>query len=182
MGNQENLSFIFSIGKKLNLQNKKILRIVNNFKGLKYRQEIIYKNNHLLIMNDSKSTSFSSSLNILQSYKNIFWIVGGKFKKGDKFNLKDKYYKNINAYIYGKNKNLFINSFKNKIKFKLFKNIREVLLEVIKDFKKINNVTQNVIFSPSAASFDQFNNFEDRGKYFNFLIKKLNFIKKINEK
>ena len=62
------------------------------------------------------------------------------------------------------------------------KNLREVLLEVIKDFKKINNVTQNVIFSPSAASFDQFNNFEDRGKYFNFLIKKLNFIKKINEK
>tara|TARA_B100000945_G_C20362352_1_gene587812 strand:+ start:13 stop:1329 length:1317 start_codon:yes stop_codon:yes gene_type:complete len=182
INNQSNLNFVIEICKNLKINNNKILKVVNSFKALKYRQEIIYKNNHLLIMNDSKSTSFSSSLNILQSYKNIFWIVGGKFKKGDKFNLKDKYYKNINAYIYGKNKNFFINSFKNKIKFKLFKNIREVLLEVIKDFKKINNVTQNVIFSPSAASFDQFNNFEDRGKYFNFLIKKLNFIKKINEK
>ena len=38
----------------------------------------------------------------------------------------------------------------------------------------------SIIFSPAAASFDQFNNFEDRGKYFNYLIKKLNIIKKIN--
>ena len=38
----------------------------------------------------------------------------------------------------------------------------------------------SIIFSPAAASFDQFNNFEDRGKYFNYLIGKLNITKKIN--
>ena len=43
----------------------------------------MYKNKKLLIINDSKSTSFSSSINLLKSYKNIYWLVGGKFKKGD---------------------------------------------------------------------------------------------------
>ena len=65
----------------------------------------MYKNKKLLIINDSKSTSFASSINLLQSYKNIYWLVGGKFKKGDKFVLNKKYYRNINAYIFGKEKN-----------------------------------------------------------------------------
>jgi len=41
---------------------------------------------------------------------------------------------------------------------------------------------QNIIFSPAAASFDQFKNFENRGIYFNKLVKKLNLIKRINVK
>ena len=37
-----------------------------------------------------------------------------------------------------------------------------------------------ILLAPACSSFDQFNNFEDRGKYFNYLIRKLNIIKKIN--
>ena len=39
---------------------------------------------------------------------------------------------------------------------------------------------KTILFSPSAASFDSFKNFEDRGKKFNILIKKLNLKKLIN--
>ena len=53
-GNQENLSFIFSISKKLNLNNKIILQTINKFKGLKFRQEIIYSSNKITCINDSK--------------------------------------------------------------------------------------------------------------------------------
>ena len=59
----------------------------------------------LTIINDSKSTTFSSTNGLLSTYQNIYWIVGGLFKKGDKFILEKKYYKNICAYIIGKNKN-----------------------------------------------------------------------------
>ena len=45
---------------------------------------MIFKNSKLLIINDSKSTSFSSSLGILKSNSNIFWLLGGISKKGDK--------------------------------------------------------------------------------------------------
>ena len=178
--NLKNLKFIFEIANKLNLKKIKIFKVINSFKELKYRQQILYNNKKLLIINDSKSTSFSSSIELLKSYPNIYWIVGGKFKKGDKFYLNKKYYKNIKAYIYGKNKYFFVKNLNNRIQYKTFKNIKDVLLRIVNDIKKNNSYPASVIFSPSAASFDQFNNFEDRGKYFNYLIRKLNIIKKIN--
>ncbi len=182
LNNINNLKFVLEISRRFKVKKNKIIDAINSFKGLNYRQQVIYKNKKLLIMNDSKSTSFSSSLNILKSYKNIFWIVGGQYKKGDKLILNKKYYKNIHAYIFGKKKNFFINHFKKKIKYKFSKNIENSLNQIIKDVKKNNIFPINIIFSPSAASFDQFKNFEERGKKFNFLLKKLKLIKKINAK
>jgi UDP-N-acetylmuramoylalanine--D-glutamate ligase len=45
---------------------------------------------------------------------------------------------------------------------------------------KKKNEHKTILFSPSAASFDSFKNFEDRGKKFNTLVKKLNLKKLIN--
>ncbi len=178
--NQNNLKFVLEISKKLKLKNQKVFKVVNSFKELNFRQQILYKNKKLLIINDSKSTSFSSSINLLEFYKNIYWLVGGRFKKGDNFVLNKKYYKNINAYIFGKRKRLFVKNFINKIKYKTFDNIKRALVEIIIDAKKNNLSAVNIIFSPSAASFDQFSNFEERGKNFNYLVRKLKIISKIN--
>ena len=57
--------------------------MLENFRGLKYRQQIIFKSKDLTIINDSKSTSFSSSASILKSLSNVYWIVGGLKKRGD---------------------------------------------------------------------------------------------------
>ena len=178
--NLNNLKFVLEISKKLKLKNQKIFKVVNSFKELNFRQQILYKNKKLLIINDSKSTSFSSSINLLESYKNIYWLVGGRFKKGDNFVLNKKYYKNINAYIFGKRKIFFVKNLINKIKYKTFDNIKRALVEIIIDAKKNNLSPVNIIFSPSAASFDQFSNFEERGKNFNYLVRKLKIISKIN--
>ena len=178
--NLNNLKFVLEISKKLKLKNQKVFKVVNSFKELNFRQQILYKNKKLLIINDSKSTSFSSSINLLESYKNIYWLVGGRFKKGDNFVLNKKYYKNINAYIFGKRKIFFVKNLINKIKYKTFDNIKRALVEIIIDAKKNNLSPVNIIFSPSAASFDQFSNFEERGKNFNYLVRKLKIISKIN--
>ena len=178
--NLNNLKFVLEISKKLKLKNQKVFKVVNSFKELNFRQQILYKNKKLLIINDSKSTNFSSSINLLESYKNIYWLVGGRFKKGDNFVLNKKYYKNINAYIFGKRKKFFVKNLINKIKYKTFDNIKNALLEIIIDAKKKNLSPVNIIFSPSAASFDQFSNFEERGKNFNYLVRKLKIISKIN--
>ena len=178
--NLNNLKFVLEISKKLKLKNQKVFKVVNSFKELNFRQQILYKNKKLLIINDSKSTSFSSSINLLESYKNIYWLVGGRFKKGDNFVLNKKYYKNINAYIFGKRKKFFVKNLINKIKYKTFDNIKRALVKIIIDAKKNNLSPVNIIFSPSAASFDQFSNFEERGKNFNYLVRKLKIISKIN--
>ncbi len=170
--NLNNIHFIYKISKAFKISNNMIFKSINLFKGLKFRKQIIYDKSNLKIINDSKSTSFSSTSGLLSTYSNIYWIVGGKCKKGDKFILEKKYYKNIKAYIIGLSKCYFINQFKNKIDYKYLKHLKKALLAIKKDLKK-DEKKKIVLFSPAAASFDQFRDFEHRGNYFNLLIKKI---------
>ena len=179
--NKENLSFVFEISKKLKLNQYLLEKTIQKFRGLKYRQQIIFKNRNLTIINDSKSTSFSSTVGLLKRKSNIFWLIGGVYKKGDKFILKKKYFKNIRAFIYGNNKKYFNKSLKGKVKRENFRNLSEALKRVFALIKFQKSLNQTILFSPCAASFDSFKNFEERGLYFNNLVKKyLNGSQKIN--
>ena len=170
--NKENLLFVLEISKKLNLKRNLLIKTVQNFKGLKYRQQIIFKKKYLTIINDSKSTSFSSSVGLLKVDTNIFWLVGGIHKKGDRLKLSKKYFNNVKAYIYGKNKNFFNKKFKGKIKFENFESLVDAIKKIFVIIQKQKFKEKTILFSPCAASFDSFKNFEDRGSYFNKIIKK----------
>ncbi len=50
--NKENLSFVFEISKKFNVKNNILIKTIQKFNGLKYRQQIIYKRKNLIIIND----------------------------------------------------------------------------------------------------------------------------------
>jgi len=179
--NKENLSFAIEISKKLKLKKKLFTKAIEKFKGLKYRQQVIFKKNNLTIINDSKSTSFSSSIELLKKNSNIYWLLGGVNKEGDQFFLKKKYFKNINAFIYGKGKKFFNKKLNKKIKYKNFKDLDSALKKIFKIVNEKRLVSQIILFSPCAASFDRFKNFEERGLYFNNLVKKyLNGKQKIN--
>jgi len=171
-GNKENLSFILKIASNLKLNNTKLINSINNFRGLKYRQQIIFDSKNLTIINDSKSTGFASSENILKNLNDIYWILGGIPKKGDKFKLPKKECKNFKVFIFGKHYKQFNNILENKVKFQKFKNLKLTLKKVFFEIKKQKNKKNIIFFSPAGASFDDFKNFEDRGKYFNLLIKK----------
>ena len=170
--NKENLSFVLEISKKLKLKNNLLKKTVRKFKGLKFRQQIIHKEKFLTIINDSKSTSFSSSIDILKIHSNIYWLIGGIHKKGDKFDLPKKYFQNIKAFIYGKNKKFFNEALKKKINYENFDSLKSALKKIFINIDNQKFANQTILFSPCAASFDNFKNFEDRGLYFNKLIKK----------
>jgi UDP-N-acetylmuramoylalanine--D-glutamate ligase len=177
-GNKENLSFIFEIAKILKIKKEKLFKVLNKFKGLKYRQQIIFQSKKLTIINDSKATSFSSSASILKSMVNVYWVVGGLAKKKDKFLLSKNNCKNFKAYIFGRDKIFFMNKLKNIMKYESFENLKSLIKKIFLDIN--NNKNKNhktILFSPAAASFDSFKNFEERGKYFNNLIKKINNVK-----
>jgi len=171
-GNKENLSFILKIASKLKLNKTKLFKTLNNFKGLKYRQQIIFDNKNLTIINDSKSTSFASSESILKNFNDIYWILGGIPKKGDKFKLTKKKCRNFKVFTFGNHHKQFNRILRNKIKIKKFKNLKETLKKIFFEIKKQKIKKNTIFFSPAGASFDSFKNFEDRGKYFDQLIKK----------
>ena len=172
-GNKENLSFILKISKILKLDNKKLFRTLNNFKGLKYRQQIIFEKKNLTIINDSKSTSFASSENLLKSFNKVYWILGGIPKKNDKFKLTKKNCKNFKAFIFGNNYKEFKKHLKNKMFVINFVNLKDVLKKILLAIEKEKLQKNIIFFSPAGASFDSFKNFEDRGLYFNRLVKKM---------
>ena len=170
--NRENLSFIIELAKKLKLKNYLLQKTIKNFKGLKYRQQIILQKRDLTIINDSKSTSFSSSVGMFKKSSNILWLLGGIYKKGDKLELKKKDLSNVTAFIYGENKNFFNKQLRSKVKFKNYKNLQDAVKNVFSIIKKKSSVKYTILFSPCAASFDRFKNFEERGLYFNRLVKR----------
>jgi len=172
-GNRENLKFILVVTKILKLKKNLLIKTLNKFKGLKYRQETIYQSKKLTIINDSKATTFSSSVSLLKSLTNVYWIVGGQAKKGDKLLLSKKNCKNFKAYIFGADNNFFVSKIKKLMRYESFFDleslIKKLSLEINTDKKTIH---KTILFSPSAASFNNFKNFEKRGEYFNKLIKK----------
>ncbi len=177
-GNKENLRFIFSLANKFKLNKNYLINTINNFKGLNFRQQVIYNSKKLTVINDSKATSFSSSINILKSLDQVYWMVGGIPKSGDKFFMTKKQCKNFKAYIYGKNKNFFIKKLKSKLRYESFQNMRSALKKIIFDIKTKKNIFRNtILFSPSGASFDAYKNFEERGKKFNEFFKYFNLKK-----
>jgi UDP-N-acetylmuramoylalanine--D-glutamate ligase len=171
-GNRENLSFVLKISDTLKLNNKILIKTLNRFKGLEYRQQIIYEGKNLTIINDSKSTSFASSENLLKNLKNVYWILGGIPKKSDQFNLSKKHCKNFKTFIFGNNHEEFKKNIKNKMSVRNLTNLKDLLNEIFFDLKDKKLKKNIILFSPAGASFDSFKNFEDRGKYFNQLVKK----------
>ena len=104
---------------------------------------------------------------------NVLWIVGGLPKKGDEFQLSKNNCKSFKAYIFGKNKNFFIKKLKKMIKYESFISLKSLIKKIFLDIKNNKMSHQTILFSPASASFDSFKNFEERGRYFNNIIKKI---------
>ena len=169
-GNIENMAFAYRIAKNLKIKDKIIVKGLNKFKGLPHRQEIVFSDKKLLCINDSKATSFDASLQSLSNYQQIYWIVGGLPKHQDHFYLKKVKKRIVKAYIIGKNILFFKKQIKKNFPFSVSNNMQNAVNNIYKDLKSNKNSKQTILLSPAAASFDQFDNFENRGDYFKKLI------------
>ena len=169
--NDENMSFVYEFSKLMNISKKSFIRTMQSFKGLPHRFEIFMKKKGITFIDDSKATTFTATSCAISSLKNIFWILGGLPKKGDKIRLSN-YKKNIiKCYLIGKNINFFKRQLKGKIIFSSSKNLKKAIIQIFKDYKSLKIKKCVILLSPAAASFDQFDNFKIRGLEFKRLSK-----------
>lgn len=146
---------------------KKILKILNfdendakkkleTYKNLKYRQEVIFQNEKLKIINDSKSCNKTSTLAALKEMnRNFIWICSD-------IEFDNEYFK-INNFL----KKVFIHSAKIQFNYNFEYDFASNFEELIKkacQFALNNNY--DILFSSAAQSFDFFKNFEHRGALF----------------
>ena len=154
----------------IGLKKKSIEEKILTFNPLPHRLEDISLNKHLTIINDSKSTNPHSLNAAINKYKDekIILIMGG-LKKDLSFRpLMEVLKRNTKkVFIYGADREKISNEID-----ELNPIVLESMARAVKE--AINYSTKNdlVLFSPGCSSFDEFQNYEERGSKFKELIKK----------
>ena len=122
--------------------------------------------------NDSKSTNVSSAKTAINSLKNIFWLLGGREKRGGFSGLERNLSNVRKAYSFGESGKK-IKEFldKNLVDCVYFKTLEECFERAFNDGLKYK-IKINLLLSPACASFDQYLNYESRGQMFKTLVKK----------
>ena len=168
--NQENMNFVYSLSKILKIKDKLFIKSLESFRGLKHRYEIFYRKYDKAFINDSKATSFEASKYALKNNKNIFWIVGGLPKKGDKIKLLNIKKNIFKAYIIGKYTKYFKKYLQGQVNYKLSYTLKNATISIFKDLRNIEDKKTTILLSPASASYDQFRNFEERCNKFKKLV------------
>ena len=170
--NLQNILATYTVNFILKQNINLFVESLENIKVLQHRMEYIGKYKNICFYNDSKSTNVNSSISAIESYENIFWILGGRKKVGGLSGIEKSLSNILKSFAYGESGEEF-KDFLNK--FGINSIYKESLEEII--FKAVELALQekqkiNIIFSPCASSFDQFKNFEDRGDFFKKTVKK----------
>ena len=171
--NAINASIAISIAKKLNINDNKIELAIKRFEGLSHRMEPLYISSNFKIINDSKSTNGESTAAALESFSNIFWIVGGKPKNDGIGQAKNFLDKVVEIFLIGNSTKYFseeILKFNENIPINECITLEKATILAIKKSKMSKLKNYVILLSPSAASFDQFKSFEDRGNQFKKII------------
>ena len=168
--NIQNMLAAYAVCKYLRIPIKFFNESIKNFKGLPFRSSIILNTKSKLIINNSKATNVDSALFTLENKKNIFLLLGGIAKKGDEFEKFIKFKNDIKKiYIYGKSRLLIKKQIKLNSISEVYENLEGAFNNLWKHLERYDGKA-TVIFAPACASFDQFENFEKRGDFFNKLV------------
>ena len=173
--NLENMLFLISSAKILNVENKKIAEFLKSTNALEHRLENFFVKENTTFINDSKGTNVESTLKAIDSFNNsIIMILGGDDKKIDNMPLIERVKEKVDfVYLIGDNAQILIDDME-KIGYKNYKNLGTV--ENVLNYLKENvdfSQNQTVLFSPATSSFCQFKSFEHRGKVFKELTQKI---------
>lgn len=175
MHNLENILCAFAICHQFGIDIQQISKAISTFQAISHRLEHIATKNGIQFFNDSKATNLDSTLNALRAFNSpIFLIAGGKLVENIAGIFNRDEFKNVkmigiigecSAIVAKELKNHNENHQDKKIKFVLCGDIKKAIDILYIEAQKTTNST--IILSPFCKSFDQFKNFEERGKYFN---------------
>jgi len=162
--NYENIMCAILACKVYDVSDEIIRDVVSTFGGVEHRLEYVGNINGREVYNDSKSTNVESTKIALNSFVKPTILLLGGTDRGHSFDELEPYMKNVNLVVcYGETKNR-INDFCNKISIKCI--VCDNLVEAT-DVAYNNSEEGNIILlSPACASWDQFSDFEVRGRLF----------------
>lgn len=158
--------------KLLGVRNEKMRESLEDFKSIEHRLEFVASVKNVDFINDSKATNVNSAWYALESMqKQTIWIVGGVDKGNDYTVLKDLVKSKVKAIIcLGIENEKIHHAFKDDVGLIIDTTSAEAAVEHAYNMAEKNDV---VLLSPACASFDLFQNYEDRGRQFKRAVRNL---------
>ena len=152
-------------GKILQINNESIRNSLMTFQAVEHRLEQVAEINGVKFINDSKATNVNATYYALESMKQpTIWIVGGVDKGNDCIEIEDLVKKKVKAIVcLGIDNQKIIDFFQDKME-SIYST--SSMQEAVKVSKSLAEKGDTVLLSPCCASFDLFNNYEDRGNQF----------------
>lgn len=163
--NMKNAMAATSVANILRIRKQTIRESLSNFQGVEHRLEKVLKIHNVQYINDSKATNVNATFFALDSMTTpTVWILGGVDKGND--------YTELMALVHEKVKAIICLGVDNKKIIDAFGNIVDMMVEVDNMHDAVNTARHiaekgdSVLLSPACASFDLFQNYEDRGNQF----------------
>ena len=141
-----------------------------SFPGLAHRMQQVGRKGNILFVNDSKATNADSAAKALASFRDIFWIAGGKPKTGGITSLTEFFPRIRKAYLIGEAAPDFAQTLAGKVPYEIAHVLPAAIAAATRDAEASGVKEPVVLLSPACASFDQYPNFEVRGKAFSDLV------------
>lgn len=170
--NEFNISMAVCVARIYEISDQYIREALVEFQAIEHRMELVAKVDGVQYINDSKATNVDSVFYALDGIDaKIIWIVGGVDKGNDYSLLLDL--------VKAKVKQIIILSKHPENILKAFGELgipiwqTENTKSAVEYAKKQAESEDFVLLSPACASFDLFNNYEDRGNQFKHQVKKL---------
>lgn len=170
--NVKNALAATSVAQLLKIRKKTIRESLTDFQGVEHRLEKVLKIQNVQYINDSKATNVNAAYYALGSMTApIVWIVGGVDKGNDYDELMELVNKNVKAIIcLGIDNNKIIDAFGGIVDELVEVNTMQ---DAVKQAYRIAEKGDTVLLSPACASFDLFENYEDRGRQFKEAVRNL---------
>ena len=170
--NLKNAMAATSVANILRIRKQTIRESLSNFQGVEHRLEKVLKIQNVQYINDSKATNVNATFFALDSMTSpTVWIVGGVDKGND--------YSELMALVHEKVKAIICLGVENKKIIDAFGNVVDLMVEVDNMHDAVNTARHiaekgdAVLLSPACASFDLFENYEDRGNQFKIEVRNL---------
>ncbi len=157
-----NMNIIYQFAREIGISEADFINILDNhYHGLEHRCEFVVEHQGVKYYNDSKATNVESTRIALEQLNNVILLVGGS-DKGEDMSRLNQYAGNVkHAIAYGSNQDQFTLDNLEK---------RENLSEALKRAMELATDGDIVLLSPASASYDQFKNYEQRGREFKSLV------------
>ncbi|EDZ46421.1 UDP-N-acetylmuramoylalanine--D-glutamate ligase [Rhodobacterales bacterium Y4I] len=158
--NHQNACAAYAAARTLGLAPRVIGDAMATFPGLPHRSQTIAEAAGVRYVNDSKATNLDSAVKALSAFKNIRWICGGLEKDGGLEALKGQTGNVQKAYVIGREAAGFA------LQLDVEAEVCTTMAAAVERAMADAQAGDTVLLAPAAASFDQYDNFEQRGEDF----------------